>query len=211
MIDQKHRFTEIFNRNLFLGKSSRSGEGSSLEQTKVLREELSKLFEELNIKSMLDAPCGDWNWMKEVNLTGIEYIGVDIVEQITKDNQEKYTKPNIKFMNVNIIEDDLPEVDIIFCRDCLVHLTYEDIFKTLDNFKKSKSRYLLTTTFPSHKQKNRELVYTEIWRDLNLEEVPFCFPKPIKYIVEYDFDFPYYEKTSALWYLNDLRRHICNE
>lgn len=211
MLDQKQRFTEIFNKNLFLGKSSRSGEGSSLEQTKVLREELSKLFEELNIKSMLDAPCGDWNWMKAVNLVGIEYIGVDIVEQIIKDNQEKYIKPNIKFINSNIIEDDLPEVDLIFCRDCLVHLTYEDIFKTLDNFKKSKSKYLLTTTFPSHKQKNKELVYKEIWRDLNLEEAPFCFPKPIKYIVEHDFDFPYYEKTSALWYLNDLRWHICNE
>ncbi|MCK4528469.1 class I SAM-dependent methyltransferase [candidate division WOR-3 bacterium] len=204
MLNQKQRFTEIFNKNLFGGKNSRSGEGSSLEQTHVLRLKLQKLLSELNIKSILDAPCGDWNWMQILNLEGIKYIGVDIVDQIIKDNKINYIEDNVNFMNADIIEDKLPVADLVLCRDCLVHLTYKNIFKTIINFKKSKSRYLLTTTFPSYEQKNRELLDKQIWRALNMEDAPFCFPKPIKYIVEHNFNFPFHEKTLALWCLNDL-------
>jgi len=202
---QKQRFTEIFNKNLFVGKSSRSGEGSSLEQTKILRKELLKLFKELNIKKILDAPCGDWNWMKEMDLAGIEYIGIDIVDQIIEENKKKYSASNIKFLSANIIEDQLPKADLIFCRDCLVHLTYKDIFKTLNNFKKSGSTYLLTTTFPAYGQENRDLITGGIWRALNLENTPFYFTKPIKYIIEQNSNTLFHEKTLGLWDLNALK------
>jgi len=210
LIDQKQIFTEIYERNLFrVGvpkislNGSRSGVGSDLITTKVIRKELPKLFEELNIKRILDAPCGDFNWMKELDLSNIEYTGMDIVEQVVKDNQEKYSKPNIKFMNMDIIEDIILTVDIILCRDYLVHLTFEDILKVINNFKKSKSTYLMTTTYPNLGHKNKEL--TGIWRPLNLERDPFNFPKANKYIIEEINDNTlFHEKTLALWCLDQL-------
>lgn len=217
MLDQKQRFTEIFNKNLFrVGvpnlslDGSVSGEGSDLTiHTEVIRKELPNLFKELNIKTILDAPCGDFNWMKEVDLTNVDYIGMDIVDQIIDDNRSKYIKPNITFTNANIIEDELPTVDIVLCRDCLVHLTYENIFKVVDNFKKSKSTYLLTTTYPNLEYKNNEL--TGIWRPLNLEKYPFNFSKASKYIIEeVNYNMRFHEKILALWHLDQLETGYAN-
>lgn len=205
MIDQKAKFTRIFNKNLFKGQSSRSGQGSSLVQTEAIRDQLPVLLDTLNIESVLDAPCGDWNWMKEINLNGITYTGVDIVSQIIEDNLNNFAKPNIDFMCLNIITADLPKVDLIFCRDCLVHLAYVDIFKAIVNFKRSGSKYLLTTTFPSYMDKNIDLSQGSIWRALNLECSPFNFPKPKHYIAENSATPPFFGKALALWEIKDIQ------
>jgi len=202
-MDQKERFTEIFENNLFGGRASRSGEGSSLEQTEVIRQTLPMLFRDLEIKSILDAPCGDWYWMKELDLAGIEYIGIDIVDQIISDNISKFSKENITFKSLNLIIDDLPKVDLILCRDCLQHLTYENIFKTINNFKRSGSKYLLTTNFPRFKQ-NHNFVEKDIWRALNLHLAPFNFPEPKKIIIEREVGEPYYNKNLDLWEIYEI-------
>lgn len=204
MLNQKQYFTKIFNNNLFNGKESISGEGSSLEQTKEIRKELPKLFKELNIKRLLDAPCGDWNWMKELDLSNIHYIGMDIVDKIINMNIIKYAKSNIKFISCNIIEEQLPKADIIFCRDCLVHLSYDNIFKAINNFKKSESTYLLTTTFPHYEKENVDLFKTDIWRAINLEKYPFNFPAPLLYIIDIKSGSPFNNKTLGLWELTEI-------
>src|SRR3712207_7875432 len=51
---------------------SYSGRGSELGATESLRSYLPQLFERLNIKTFLDAPCGDWNWMRQVDLSRSE-------------------------------------------------------------------------------------------------------------------------------------------
>ena len=60
----KERFSQIYYGNMFGGMESRSGEGSNMVQTSEIRRELPKLLHELGIKTLLDAPCGDWHWMK---------------------------------------------------------------------------------------------------------------------------------------------------
>jgi hypothetical protein len=203
IIGQKQRFTEIYNKNLFNGDESRSGTGSSLRETEIVRKELPKLLKDFNITTMVDAPCGDWNWMKTTDLSSLsKYIGIDIVEKIIKDNK-RYSDEKIEFKSCDLIEDDLPKADLILCRDCLVHLVYDDIFKALKNFKKSGSKYLLTTTFPSFK-KNQELIVAHIWRALNLELEPFFFKKPIYHIIEGNFGEEFQDKVLALWDIDSL-------
>ena len=41
-----------------------------------------RLLSRRRVRSILDAPCGDFYWMKEVALCDIDYIGADIVEEI---------------------------------------------------------------------------------------------------------------------------------
>lgn len=202
-MDQKERFTEIFDKNLFGGKSSRSGEGSSLEETEVIRRELPLMFGYLDVTSILDAPCGDWNWMREIDLAGKNYIGADIVDQIISDNNTKYAKDNIQFKSLNLIEDDLPKVDLILCRDCLQHLTYENIFKAINNFKRSGSKYLLTTNFPKF-ETNHNLVEKDIWRALNLYKEPFNFNKALITIIERNVGTPYFTKNLDIWELSKI-------
>src|SRR3989338_6316354 len=153
----KEKFSDIYAYNIFGGLESRSGEGSNLVQTAVIRQALPELVKELEIKTIMDAPCGDWHWMRDISLSVEKYVGVDIVEALIEKNSKQFGNAIHQFICKNLTEDDLPQVDLILCRDCLVHLSFDDARKVLANFKRSKSKYLLTTTFVS-RDHNSDLV-----------------------------------------------------
>ena len=143
----KQRFSEFYHANVFGGRESRSGEGSSLEQTATIRAEIPRLLKEIGASSFLDAPCGDFNWIQHVDLGVERYLGVDVVEELIAENRRRYGNESRLFSCINLIEDIPPAADVVFCRDCLVHLNFEQAKRALQNFKRSGSRYLLTTTF----------------------------------------------------------------
>ncbi|MDR4926190.1 class I SAM-dependent methyltransferase [Peribacillus simplex] len=200
----KDLFTNIYNNNMWGNSESVSGPGSSLTQTKTLIQELPGLIKQLQIKKMLDAPCGDFNWMKEIYKNTESYIGIDIVDEIIKGNKKKYPFNNVQFFHMDITKDRLPTSDLILCRDCLVHFSISDIHLALNNFKASQSRYLLTTTFTNHTCNNE--IRTGSWRPLNLEIEPFNFPKPILVINENctEGEMKFTDKSLALWDLNNI-------
>lgn len=183
---------------------SRSGVGSSLAVTEIIRSQIPELLNELKIKSILDIPCGDFNWLKGVNLDIISYMGADIVSDIIKHNNEKYSAENKKFLKLDILKDQLPKVDLILCRDLLVHFSFKDINRALENIKKSGSVYLLTTSFVS-KNENIDIKMGE-WRPLNLEKPPFLFKPPLKIINEnYQVEGEKFtDKSLCLWKISEL-------
>ncbi len=61
-------FAKAYDTYQWGSQESRSGQGSELAATENLRAYLPELFERLNVRTFLDAPCGDWNWMREVDL-----------------------------------------------------------------------------------------------------------------------------------------------
>lgn len=195
-------FTKIYHTNFWDGNESLSGPGSDLIQTKTIRTELSKLFKEFHITSLLDIPCGDFFWLKEVNLDFLEYTGADIVEEIITQNNLKYSKKNRKFVKLDLINDKLPKMDLILCRDVLPHFSFEKIIETVKNIKNSGSKYLLSTSFIS-KKKNQDIV-TGNWRPLNLLAPPFNFPKPIFLINEHCSEKNSTDKSLLLWKIIDL-------
>ncbi|HET8760480.1 MAG TPA: class I SAM-dependent methyltransferase, partial [Nitrospiria bacterium] len=75
-------FTRIFEKKHWYRNESVSGPGSDVSQTQVLIERLPTLFEDLHVGTVLDIPCGDFNWMRHVNLSRVHYIGADIVADI---------------------------------------------------------------------------------------------------------------------------------
>ena len=83
----KELFTSYYKNNTWAGVESLSGPGSDYEQTKFLVPELEIMLNDLNIKSMLDIPCGDFNWMKNVDLSLINYHGADIVDNVIISNK----------------------------------------------------------------------------------------------------------------------------
>jgi hypothetical protein len=72
---------------------------------------------------------------------------------------------------------------LILCRDLLVHLKNQQIIKTLKNFKKSGSKYLLTTSFKNTTINNDNGIIG-FWRTINLELPPFNLINPIDEIFE---------------------------
>jgi SAM-dependent methyltransferase len=180
--DDTNVFATIYKNNMWGSRESRSGGGSQVNSTKTIRKMLPELWKQYDIKTFLDVPCGDYNWMKEVKKDNIVYIGGDIVDEAVKHNNEKYAAKNISFRLLDITKDILPTVDMIFCKDCLQHLSYEDVFKALKNFKRSKSKYLLVTSYPL--TLSNWDIFTGDYHPLNLRIKPFNLPNPIVKIHE---------------------------
>src|SRR6266850_1421694 len=197
-------FTDIYyNEYRRRGYESVSGTGSDLTQTREIVAALPRLFAEYGVRSILDVPCGDFHWMRLVDLRGVTYTGADIVRDQIAENQQ-YATDGIAFRQLNLLEDPLPKVDLVFCRDCLVHFSFEDIFRALRNIAASGSDFLLTTTFPA-RPRNVPIATGE-WQPLNLEQEPFRLPPPITLISEgcTEVDGQYADKSLGLWKVSDL-------
>ena len=205
-------FSEIYKTNYWNEKESKSGTGSSLKSTEQIRNEIPNIIKQFEIKTVLDIPCGDFTWFKKiVNNLNVKYIGCDIVNEIILNNK-KYENNKLSFFKLDIIEDKLPDADLIICRDCLFHFSYEDIEKTFINLEKSNFKYLLIT---NHNLNNINLenkdILTGSFRFLDFQKKPFNFKN--NHIKEfYDLDFPpvYVEKKMLLFSRMDFLYNIKN-
>jgi hypothetical protein len=198
-LNYQELFLDIYKTNFWRDVESRSGTGSNLTSTRKLVEELPALFRMLEITSILDIPCGDYYWMRTVPMQGIKYIGADLVLEIIEDNKQRH--PHVDFIELDMLTDKLPYADLIIVRDCLVHFPNDAVFRALNNIYESASKYLLSTTFPNHSNKND--IKMGDWRPLNLEDAPFNLPKPLAIINEGlrgDCD----DKSMAVWSIDQL-------
>ena len=168
------------------------GPGSTLEYTTTIRQQLPALLKKWDIKSMLDASCGEFIWMREVDLSGINYIGGEIVaDKIQKLSQEF---PQHTWLHLDIIEDNLPSVDMWMCRDTLFHFPHEYLKKTLQNFLRSDIKYLLTSSHPDV-EANEDFSSFGDFRPNNFNIAPFNFGEPLDVI----------DDTGPGW---PLKRHM---
>jgi hypothetical protein len=194
------RFDRIARTNLWGAGSSRSGLGSELAATAGLRAALPTFLERHGVKTLLDVPCGDFSWLSTVDLH-VTYTGADIVETLVSENERRYGGPSSgrRFVRLDLTRDPLPRVDAVLCRDCLVHLSFENIALAIDNVRSSGSRYLLTTTFLEHDH-NVDIEDGD-WRMLNLERPPFNLPPPADVLIEgcREGDGAYADKALGLW------------
>jgi len=213
-------FTNIYEQNTWNGKESRSGTGSDLVNTAALRPLLVEFINSLagtsqEINSMLDLPCGDFNWMKEIigQLKIKEYLGGDIIPTMLKDNEVRYGGMSIvttpKFAYINMLEDVPPKVDLILCRDGLVHLSYKSVIKVLKNFIASGSTFLLMTAFTDKKRSYPDINDGE-WRPINFQLPPFNFPAPRTTLLEQCTEGSnlFLDKSLSLWTLNDIKQAL---
>src|SRR4051794_3921234 len=68
--NRKNRFEYMYRSGFWVqGKDCPlSGLGSTLEATHSIRNELPNLLRDISTQSLLDVGCGDFTWMKEVDL-----------------------------------------------------------------------------------------------------------------------------------------------
>lgn len=173
-------FGKIYEQNDWGDDFSVSGPGSSLQTTEHIRAELPSVVKELGAASLLDIPCGDFRWMQHVDL-GVPYTGGDIVGPLVEKNRGAF--PDRRFLQLDLLKGPLPQADIVFCRDCLVHLTFRDGRRALETIRASGARYLMATTFPEL-TRNEDTV-PPYWRALNMELAPFGLPPALRLIRDY--------------------------
>ncbi|SDY47312.1 hypothetical protein SAMN05216215_102768 [Saccharopolyspora shandongensis] len=197
-------FRYIYRHNLWGSDESVSGNGSENAATEHIRAEIPALLRRRGVRTVADVPCGDFGWLSTTDLGVETYFGADIVPELVARNRDRYGGAQRRFEILDLTADPLPAADLVLCRDCLVHLTFDQIRAALRNIRRSGARYLLTTTFP-------ELAVnvdaeTGDWRPLNFQLAPFGFPAPLELVVEgcVEGDGRYADKALGLWEVADL-------
>lgn len=185
--DMKHLrsnfFADVFRSHAWRGLESASGQGSDTWATREVVAELPGLLQRLGVRSLLDIPCGDFHWMRDVALDGIDYIGADIVPELIEQNRANHMRPGVRFEVLDLVSDDLPPVDMVFVRDCFIHFTNALIDEALANIRRAGIRYLCLT-HQTDQAANIDLDravagVNHEYRPINFTLPPFSFPAPV--------------------------------
>lgn len=204
-LDLAARFERIEKTNLWGAAGSVSGLGSEDLATAAIRDALPELLQRLGARSLLDAPSGDASWIGRMKLD-LDYTGVDIVPSLVQANNQRVARGEWigRFLVADITRDALPHADVILCRDCLVHLSFDNIARAAANLRASGARFLLVTTFPEW-DANRDCEDGD-WRALNMEKPPFGWPAPRELIDERceEGGGGWRDKSLGLWRLDEL-------
>lgn len=198
---RRRTFARIHASNHWGDSESSSGGGSNLAETAAVRQALPQLFEKYSIRTLLDVPCGDFHWMQHVVPLLDHYTGGDIVPALVEEVAARHSGPGREFLVVDLVRDELPAADAVLARDVLIHLSERDVHAALQNIRRSGARWLLTTTFPQHE--NRDII-TGDWRPINLQAAPYLLPEPLELVLEQTQEGQFADRSLALWRVANL-------
>jgi hypothetical protein len=93
----------------------------------------------------------------------------------------------------------LPKADLVLCRDCLMHLGFDEIVSALRNLRSTGASYAMITTFAASRRNAN--IGRGGWWPMNLELAPFFLPPPMEVFVENppDEEAGQLGKSLALW------------
>lgn len=186
-----------------------SGQGSTQQSTRILRANLEYFLQEIDVKTFFDAPCGDFNWMKNVRLPAdCRYVGGDIVPELAAQLQQTYGStdgrvgevPSRRFIAFDLTSDSFPLADVWLCKDCLQHLSNDDIQLVLDNFRRSQVKVALISNHVGVNS-NAEIA-TGQFRPVDLTRAPFNLPAPRQKLADAPIDDE--QRYVGVWHRTDL-------
>ena len=191
-------FTKIYDDNGW--KEMGSGFGSLAKNTEIYRLFLQKYLHENNIQSVVDIGCGDWQFSKLIDWSAIQYTGFDIVKSVVEKNQKQFSASNITFIHGNPLNLDLPEADLLICKDVLQHLPNEEISSLLPQFSKFKHCLITNDVDPVSLTSNNPNIPSGSYRPIDLTKPPFNLSgKKILTYISYE---PDVDVTKQVLYIN---------
>jgi SAM-dependent methyltransferase len=165
-------FTEIYQSG-FWNENGFSRSGAEIRVNKGYVALLQDFMQKNHIHKVVDLGCGDWQFSRYIDWSGIEYIGYDVVKYVIERNQKNFAQPSIMFIQGDALEIELPEADLLICKDVLQHLSNEDILQLLEQLYKFK--HCLITNDVNHvtlSSKNPDILRGD-YRPLDLTRPPF--------------------------------------
>lgn len=179
------------------------GAGSTLRHTEGIRAQLPALLRRLGVRTLLDAPCGDFNWLAETDLSDLRYIGIDASREnlavaAKRDSAPGWAPRSKRLALGDLVTDAMPGADLLLCRDFLQHLPNAEARKVLDNFVAAGIGWLLATSHLN--PANEEISRAGDFRPLNLCAPPFALPPPVETIADGE------GRVLALWGRESVKR-----
>src|SRR5262245_33559038 len=161
-----------------------SGLGSLPQTTETYRKVLLDFLKRENIRSVVDAGCGDWQFSQLIDWTGINYVGID-VSSVALTNNERYAAPNIKFIVGDIRTLDHPGADLLIMKDVLQHWSNADVLALIPKFARYRFCLITNGTSPAVEAFTNKDIPAGNWRPVDLALPPFSVPG--QYVHSYDF------------------------
>jgi SAM-dependent methyltransferase len=163
-------FTDIYDRNIW---SDGSGGGSLIQNAKEYVSFLQAFLKDKKIRTVVDLGCGDWQFSRHVNWKGVDYIGYDVVKSVIEANRRAFSREGIVFIQADGIDADLPEADLLLCKDVLQHLPNEDVVSLMKQLHKFKHCLITNDVNPATlTSENPDVVKGET-RPIDLSQPPF--------------------------------------
>jgi hypothetical protein len=182
-----------------------SGSGSKPENSIVYVNIIKNYISENITNSVLDFGHGSfemWDSWGSAAFVGVEYLGIDLVEELSEKVNLKYGSSNRKYKVLDISQTSLPYADLLISKDVLQHLTNADVYKLISSFSnfesiiicndiyirgsalfeikefiqfKKRIKLLLTLHNPFYlnRRKNNRKIIAGQFRGINLEKKPF--------------------------------------
>lgn len=176
----QRRFEQVYCEKLW-GGNSYSGPGSDPQNPMAIGaiDALRHVIELYSISSIADIPCGDMAFILPI-LTDyplVSYVGYDIALPLIERNRISF--PNLRFEHFDIVSETPLFSDLVFCKELLIHLRDEHIFKALSNIKNSGARFFMASN--SFGVKNADLAnnFGGHARPIDLVQGPYNLGPPI--------------------------------
>lgn len=163
-------FAGIYDSNAWNGTVTRAGPGSTSKATKRLAAALSAFFVDAGVTSVLDAGCSECYWQPAFP----GYVGVDIVPAAIE--RARGAHPDRTFLVADVCEDELPQVEVVLCRDALQHMSLEDGTAAIHNFRRTGAWLLLAGSFANGMNRN---IVTGSYYEPDLTQPPFSLGDPV--------------------------------
>ena len=166
-------FQEIYRQDHWGGGS---GVGSHVSATQAYRSILASVLGGSDVRSVVDAGCGDWQFSRLVDWSSVRYLGFDIVPELIGENEEQHGSDRVRFECADVRVTVLPKADMLICKDVLQHWDIESILRFLRR-SEGRYRYMLITNDIANTHIAPDALNSEIsigdWRTLDLEVEPF--------------------------------------
>lgn len=179
-----HVFDHIYSQKMW---RKGSGDGSTPENTEAYREFLQQFIREQGIRSIVDAGCGDWQFMRLVDLRGIDYLGIDVSEVVMRTTKA-HGREGVRFIEGDVRTVSLPAADLLVMKDVLQHWSADDILGFVPQL--ARFRFCLFTNDLDRSRSgeiNRD-ISAGGYRSLDLTGRPFRLPG--KYVLSFMADRP---------------------
>lgn len=170
--DAGRTFSHIYDTDAWEGGS---GVGSTPDATAPYREVVARLLGARDVRTVVDVGCGDWQLGSLLDLSGVQYTGVDVVPSVVAANTTRYGRAGVAFAVVDARTGELPPADLLLVKDVLQHWPNDDVWAFLAR-QLPRYRYVLATNDLASVHwdgpVNAEMELGG-WRTLDLEAPPF--------------------------------------
>lgn len=163
------------------GDETQCGAGSTMAATANVRAWLPGALKRLGVDLLIDAPCGDRNWIRHVDLP-CRYWGIEIDPDhvfAARDVGVEVRQNDLRLPWLSPLPSQWQGRTAFLSRDFFQHLDDEDGLKVLNNFRASGAKYLIATDHGVVENGKLEHKDGYPFRLISMTAPPFNLPPPI--------------------------------